>query len=82
MIMKTKKPARLRVVDISTEERDGGLLFVGSLWERTSKNGIVYFSGKTTALDILIFPNGNRRSERSPTHQLFFKNREENDTKQ
>lgn len=48
------------------------LLQIAGLWAGTSTNGKRYLSGNLGGLRVLVFENRDRRSDKSPTHYLYF----------
>jgi hypothetical protein len=42
------------------------------LWQRVSVKGRTYFTGRLGGLKVLVFENGDRKSENDPSHWLMF----------
>ncbi len=50
---------------------DSDLVLLGGLWHHTSSSGTEYLSGTLGAAKLLIFPNTNKQSGRSPDYRVF-----------
>ncbi|MEO5348840.1 MAG: DUF736 domain-containing protein [Magnetococcus sp. YQC-3] len=60
------------------------LVKIGAIWEKTSKKGDTFFSGKFGDAQLLILKNNSKKSDKSPDYLVYVDNpqRKEESTSQ
>lgn len=54
------------------ETKNNTLGKVTGLWQKTDKNGDIYFTGSFSQISVIIFKNGKKQKDSDPDYNLFF----------